>query len=76
MAGAFTRSKLFIQFSYAYVNFKVSSESLLQCISCITYRTAVCINAKVCLHVYHIATLVNATVTLPTLQGTCERATI
>ncbi len=73
MAGAFRRSKLFIQFSYACVNFKVGSERLLQGISCITYRTAVCINAKVCLHVYHIAT---STVTLPTLQGTSERATI
>ncbi len=41
MAGAFTRSKLCMQFSYACVNFKVGSEILLQGIGCISHRTAV-----------------------------------
>ncbi len=58
MADAFTWSKLCMQFSYACVcNFKVGSERLLQGISCISYRTGVWINAKVCLHVYHILKL-------------------
>ncbi len=48
MAGGF---KLCIQFSYACVNFKVGSECLLQSISRISYKTAVRINAKLCLHV-------------------------
>ncbi len=53
MAGAFTRSELCMQFSYDVpVNFKVGSECLLQGISCISCRTAVWTNAKICLHVY------------------------
>ncbi len=52
MAGAFTRSKLCMQFSYTCVNFKVGSECLLKG-SYRLYRPVIGLQyAKVCLHVY------------------------
>ncbi len=53
MAGAFTRSKLCMQFSSARVHFKVGSKCLLHggCkvyISCIGYKTAVCNGMPTC----------------------------
>ncbi len=70
MAGAFTRSKLCMQFSYACVDFKAGSECLLQGTTCIIQDCSMnqCNGMPTC--------VLNTTVTLPTLQGTSEHATI